>query len=424
MTSHSKDTLARLAYNLRWAWHAPTADLFHSLAPDVWDATHNPIAVMRAVADAREVLNQHAERLAAARVDLENYLNRRPRVVRASRIAYFSAQFRVTDYLPIYAGGLGDEAGECLRRASDLGVPVIGVGLLYRYGHARQVADRTGEQREVPERLNTDTLPLLPVFAADGVPLEIGVPLPGRTLVARAWIARVGRVPLYLLDTDIQQNREDDRWITAYLNEGDSDTRLRQQMLLGIGGARLIKVLRRLGLEAAPELYQLNGADSAFVALELAAERMRTNQTSDFFLAHQQVTHTIALKASRLLAEGHEPFHPELIDAYLAAYRRELGLTHNEFMSLGRRDPLNHNEPFSTTRLAVRSAHARDAMRLACLPSDSEAILVSGKAGPLPGGAGPAFGEVTEAWTRPRSAVHALTRPRLTRIRPGMGHRD
>ena len=145
MTSQSTNLLARLAYNLRWAWHTPTADLFRSLAPDIWDATHNPVAVLRTVGDAPDVLDSRTELLAVAATDLEHYLDRAPQVPNAPRVAYFSAEFAIAECLPIYSGGLGVLAGDHLKAASDLGVPLVGVGLLYRYGYFRQSIDRSSQ---------------------------------------------------------------------------------------------------------------------------------------------------------------------------------------------------------------------------------------------------------------------------------------
>jgi starch phosphorylase len=360
--SQSTPILERLAYNFRWAWHAPTADLFRRIAPDVWESTHTPVAVLRAVREAPEVLDTHAERLAALGSDLGDYLNRPPRALGIPRVAYFSAEFAIAECLPIYSGGLGVLAGDHLKAASDLGVPMLGVGLLYRYGYFRQRIDAAGRQREVYDRLDTDTVPLQPVFAADGIPLEVGVPFPGRTVVARVWLAQVGRVPLYLLDTDVARNREDDRWITGHLYGGDKDTRLRQEIVLGIGGARLIHALRLLGLEVAPEVYHLNEGHSAFVALERAAERMRSMAVGDFSVAHEQVAESMTFTTHTPVAAGHDAFPAELIEAYLGPYRQELGLSRDQLMALGRRDATNPEEEFSMTVLALRSAHARNAV--------------------------------------------------------------
>jgi len=238
----------------------------------------------------------------------------------------------------------------------------LALALLYRYGYLQQRIGATGYQWEVYDRLETDSVPFRPVFAADGVPLEIGVPFPGRTVLARVWVAQVGRVPLYLLETDLPPNREDDRWITGHLYGGDEDTRLRQVIVLGVGGARLIRALQLLELEVAPELYHLNEGHSAFVAVDQAAERMQTTGMSDSFMAHQEAAASVAFTTHTSVAAGHDSFPAELIEAYFADYRQQLGLTHEQFMSLGRRDPGDHEEHLSMTVLALRSAHARNAV--------------------------------------------------------------
>ena len=352
--------LNRLSYNLRWAWHTPTTDLFRDLVPRVWDESQNPVAVVRAVAELPELSEAHAARILELDFDLNEYLSRMPANSRSPHVAYFSAEFAIAECLPIYSGGLGVLAGDHLKAASDLGVPLIGVGLLYRYGYFRQAIDENGWQRESYDRLTPEDLPLRPVYACDGLPLEIGLPLADRIVRARVWLAQVGRVPLYLLDTDIPGNREDDRWITGHLYGGDSDTRLRQEIVLGIGGVRLLEALRVLALQPAAQVYHLNEGHAAFAAVEHAAERMRQSHEPDFFVAHAEMAETLAFTTHTPVAAGHDTFHPELIEAYLGEYREQLGLTHDGFMSLGRRDAEDHEEPFSMTVLALRSAHARN----------------------------------------------------------------
>jgi len=354
--------LARLAFNLHWAWHAPTSNFFRSLAPEVWDATHNPVAVMHVAQQSPSLLTERADVIAGLGAALDEYLTAPPIVQHTPRIAYFCAEFAIAECLPIYSGGLGVLAGDHLKAASDLGVPMLGIGLLYRYGYFRQTIDASGRQREAYDRLAVESLPLVPVQAAEGVPLEIGVPVAGRTVRARAWLAQVGRVRLYLLDTDVPMNREDDRWITGHLYGGDADTRLRQEIVLGIGGARLIEALRRLGVEVAPEVYHLNEGHSAFVALERAAERARMNSDDDFFRVHKDVAQTTAFTTHTPVAAGNDTFSADLIEAYLSDYRHELRLTHDEFMSLGRRDPYDQSADFSMTVFALRSAQARNAV--------------------------------------------------------------
>src|SRR5258708_23145347 len=164
--------------------------------------------------------------------------------------------------------------------------------------------------------MDIDAVPLRRVFESDDVTLEIGIPFPSRTVVARVWVAQVGRVHLYLLDTDVPRNREEDRWITGHLYGGDRDTRLRQEIVLGIGGARLIQALRLLGLEVAPEVYHLNEGHSAFVAVERAAERMRSGATEGFFTAHRHLAQTLAFTTHTSVKSAHDPFPPVSTQSY------------------------------------------------------------------------------------------------------------
>src|SRR5258708_36608419 len=194
--------------------------------------------------------------------------------------------------------------------------------------------------------MDIDAVPLRPVFAADGVPLEIGVPFPSRTVVARVWVAQVGRVHLFLLDTDVPRNREEDRWITGHLYGGDRDTRLRQEIVLGIGGARLIQALRLLGLEVAPEVYHLNEGHSAFVTIERAAEHMRAIGDGDFFAAYRHVAQSTAFTTHTPVAAGNDAFPAELMEPYQSDYRQHIGLTADELMALGRRDAHDHGADF------------------------------------------------------------------------------
>src|SRR5256886_3308157 len=264
--------LEQLAYNLRWSWNSAARDLFQSLAPEPWSKTHNPIAVLKTAANEPDRLAEHAESILAQHGALEQYMTSTPRVKGVPRIAYFCAEFAIAESLPIYSGGLGVLAGDHLKAASDLGLPLVAVGLLYRYGYFRQVIDETGYQHEAYDRLDTDALAIRPVLTAQGTPVMIEVPFPGRSVLARVWVAQVGRIPLYLLDTDLADNREDDRWITGHLYGGDQDTRIRQEIVLGIGGLRALRAI--LPPEAQPDVLHLNEGHSAFLSLELARERL------------------------------------------------------------------------------------------------------------------------------------------------------
>jgi glycogen phosphorylase len=354
------ETLEQLAYNLRWSWHRPTAELFDSLAPDVWAATHNPLAVVRELAHDPRRLDARGEQVLALKADLDRYLVQPSQLPGAPRIAYFCAEFAIADCLPIYSGGLGVLAGDHLKAASDLGLPLVGVGLLYRYGYFRQAIDDTGYQRENYDQLQPRSVPLRPLVNADGRPILVATPLPGRNVLARIWCAQVGRVPLYLLDTDLPENREDDRWISGHLYGGDQDTRLRQELVLGIGGLRTLRVL--LPPDHHPLLLHMNEGHSAFVALELARERLVAGVANSFDEAQLQVAPRLAFTTHTPVALGHDVFPSELVEAYLASYRPLIGLTHEQVMHLGRANPTDASEGFSMTVLSLRSAARRNAV--------------------------------------------------------------
>jgi starch phosphorylase len=354
------NSLARLAYNLRWAWAPNTTQLFASLAPATWQATHNPVAVLETVE--QTALERHHAAIEAARAELDDYLTG-PRPPAVPPIAYLSAEFAITECLPLYAGGLGVLAGDYLKVASDLGVPLIGVGLFYRFGYFRQTLDATGRQQECYDALDPAKLPLRPVVWSDRGPLYVSIPFSGRTVWARVWRADVGRVPLYLLDTNLARNREDDRWITAHAYGGEQDTRIRQEIVLGIGGARLLRTLRVTGLERAPAIYHVNEGHSAFVVLELARERLRHGQASGFDEALHQVAQRVVFTTHTPLPAGHDTFSVDLVETYLGEYSRELGLASIlDLARLGQRLPSAPEEPFSMTVLALRGAARRNAV--------------------------------------------------------------
>jgi glycogen phosphorylase len=350
--------LEQLAYNLRWSWDSATLDLFQSLAPEPWARTHNPIAVLKAAANDPDRLAEHAESILERLAALEKYLNRKPHVSGAPRIAYFCAEFAIAESLPIYSGGLGVLAGDHLKAASDLGLPLVAVGLLYRYGYFRQVIDDTGYQREAYDRLDTGAVAVRPVHTAHGAPVVIEVPFPGRSVLARVWLAQVGRVPLYLLDTDLPENREDDRWITGHLYGGDQDTRIRQEIVLGIGGLRALRAI--LPSDAQPEVLHMNEGHSAFLSLELAREQLASGAAKNFDDAALKVAPKLAFTTHTPVAAGHDAFPSDLVEAYFNGYRQQLGLTHDEFMQRGRREQAAAWDRYSMTILALRSASRRN----------------------------------------------------------------
>ena len=280
--------LTELAGNLRWSWHTGTQDLFASVDPAAWRAAaYDPVRLLGAVSGARlaELATDPGflERLSAARTDLEDYLTGDRWYQRFGRpgrgqdapaaIAYFSPEFGVAAVLPQYSGGLGILAGDHLKTASDLGVPVTGVGLLYRYGYFRQSLSADGWQEERYPVLDPDGLPLTLLRETDGSLAEVTLGLSGaQTLTARIWVAQVGRVPLLLLDSDTEDNSPELRSVTDRLYGGNSEHRLRQEMLLGIGGVRALRAFSRITGAPAPEVFHTNEGHAGFLGLERIRE--------------------------------------------------------------------------------------------------------------------------------------------------------
>ncbi|MFD3927951.1 glycosyltransferase family 1 protein [Streptomyces sp. NPDC058614] len=277
--------LSDLARNLRWSWHAETRDLFQSVDPERWAASDgDPVRLLGSVSPGRlaELTEDRRflRRLAAAADDLRDYVTgdrwyqtqaSTPELPAA--IAYFSPEFGITAALPQYSGGLGILAGDHLKAASDLGVPLIGVGLLYRHGYFRQSLSRDGWQQEHYPVLDPNELPVVPLRESDGSLAQVSLALPGgRALRARVWLAQVGRVPLLMLDSDVEENDLGERGVTDRLYGGGSEHRLLQEMLLGIGGVRAVRTYCRLTGHAQPEVFHTNEGHAGFLGLERIAE--------------------------------------------------------------------------------------------------------------------------------------------------------
>jgi glycogen phosphorylase len=352
-----------LAYNLRWAWKHDMIELFLRLDADLWEETgHNPIRMLGTVGQERlaQLATDAGFVAHMERVDqyLDDYLTnvettwftRTYGAVEKPLIGYFSLEFAITECLQIFAGGLGVLAGDHLKSASDLNVPLVGVGLLYQQGYFQQYLNQAGWQQEAYEDNHFDNLPLVPERTKDGSPLMVEVQFPGRTVVAQVWRADVGRVPLYLLDTNIPQNtRPQDRDITDQLYGGDQDLRIRQEILLGIGGYRALKAL---GI--APVVYHMNEGHSAFLALEHTRHLMVDHGLS-FAEAKEAAAAGCVYTTHTPVPAGHDRFPGHLMQHYFNDYAtRDLGLDWNTFMGLGRENPFDHNEPFCMTVLAIR----------------------------------------------------------------------
>ncbi|MGW4734645.1 alpha-glucan family phosphorylase [Streptomyces shenzhenensis] len=284
--------LSDLARNLRWSWHAETRDLFQSVDPGRWASSGgDPVRLLGSVRPARlaELAGDRRflRRLAAAAADLDDYVGG-PRWYQTqpaglpSAVAYFSPEFGITAALPQYSGGLGILAGDHLKEASDLGVPLIGVGLLYRHGYFRQTLSRDGWQQEHYPVLDPNELPLTLLQEEDGSPAQVSLALPGgRRLRARIWLAQVGRVPLLMLDSDVEENDLGERGVTDRLYGGGSEHRLLQEMLLGIGGVRAVRTYCRLTGHPEPEVFHTNEGHAGFLGLERIAELRAGGQDVD-----------------------------------------------------------------------------------------------------------------------------------------------
>ncbi|GAB4547791.1 MAG: glycosyltransferase family 1 protein [Anaerolineae bacterium] len=358
------EPLRKLAYNLRWTWSHETIELFRRLDSDLWEASgHNPVLMLGSIdqgqlAAAATDLGflAHLERVSQ---NLDAYMNsesdwfrRTHGVTEGPVFAYFSAEFGLTECLSIFAGGLGALAGDHLKSASDLGVPLVGVGLLYQQGYLRQYLNEAGWQQEIYEDNDFPNLPLTLECRPDGAPLTVEVAYPGRMVTAQVWRAQVGRVSLYLLDTNIPANRIEDRGITHQLYGGDLEMRIEQEIMLGIGGYR---ALEALGLE--PTVYHVNEGHAAFLTLERVRRLMETHGLS-FAEAREAASAGTVFTTHTPVEAGHDYFPPDLMQRYFAEYARNLGLSFHEFMALGRRNPNDAGETFCMTVLALRMAAA------------------------------------------------------------------
>ncbi|MER2136644.1 MAG: alpha-glucan family phosphorylase, partial [Arthrobacter sp.] len=279
--------LSRLAGNLRWSWHQPTRDLFNDLDPQIWAKSgHDPVRALGMVS--RQTLERISadsglvDRIRSLDENLEHYLTE-PRWYQSlgedapRSIAYFSPEYGISAVLPQYSGGLGILAGDHLKSASDLGVPLVGVGLLYQAGYFKQSLSRDGWQQETYPVLDPNGLPLTLLREEDGTPSRISLPLPnGRQLMAQIWRADVGRVPLLLLDADVRGNDDAARGITDRLYGGGGDHRLQQELLLGMGGVKALRVFERLTGSPAPEVFHTNEGHAGFLGVERIRELMDT----------------------------------------------------------------------------------------------------------------------------------------------------
>ena len=356
------DELIDLALDLRWSWDHGADEIWRSLAPELWDVTRNPWSILQTVAPGKlkDLANNtefrsRVEALSRERGALPSatWFQKAGAGAPLTRVAYFSLEFMLGEALPIYSGGLGNVAGDQLKAASDLGVPVVGVGLLYQEGYFRQAIAADGSQLALYPINDPGQLPITPARDDTGEWIRLQIHLPAYAVWVRAWQAQVGRVTLYLLDMNDPGNPPIVRGITNELYGGGVELRLTQELVLGIAGWRL---LRRLGLN--PEVCHLNEGHAAFATLERAADFMRaTGQSFDVAL---QVTRAGNLFTTHTpVAAGFDRFPPDLMRLHLADYAEsQLGIPFRDLMALGRQNPDDDQEPFNMAHLAIRASGA------------------------------------------------------------------
>lgn len=347
--------LRELSNNLWWCWHDKARALFMALNPTMWDKCHNPIQVLGQADNDRleklvasdeymrlynEVLDEFDAYMAKPLQPLSKELTPE------QPVAYFSTEYGITESVPIYSGGLGVLSGDHLKSSSDMAVPLVGIGLLYKEGYFKQEMDENGRQVAVYPINNFSQLPLTLVTGADNEPLYIQLELPGRILYARVWRMMVGRTALYLMDTDVPKNSEEDRKITSRLYEANREVRLLQEMILGMGGVRM---LRALGI--VPSVFHMNEGHSAFLGLERLLECMRAGMTYEE--AFCRVRANTVFTTHTPVPAGNESFAVDLMGRYFGAFAQALGLSWEQFIKLGQMEGGNpHN--FEMTVLALR----------------------------------------------------------------------
>ncbi|OUC11613.1 MAG: alpha-glucan phosphorylase [Alkalinema sp. CACIAM 70d] len=354
--------LADLAYNYWWCWHHEAISLFVMIDPVEWGRCgQNPVILLEQVSSDRltqltcdpqymkqfhQVLAQFDQYMTG--LDTWGSQHLPDHLSYQHPIAYFCAEFGIHESLPVYSGGLGILAGDHMKSASDLAIPMVGIGLLYRQGYFRQRLNREGWQEDYYVDAPFERMALSPVKNSDGQPIIIAVQVRSRQVQAQIWQVNVGRTRLFLLDTDIDGNDPIDRWLTGHLYGGNQETRIAQEILLGIGGVR---ALEALGIE--PAIYHLNEGHAAFCLLEVCRQAMqKTGQA--FYDVEKSVRERCVFTTHTPVPAGHDVFSADLIDSFFANYWEELKLTREQFLSLGARRLGDPWEPFGMTVLALR----------------------------------------------------------------------
>jgi starch phosphorylase len=369
--SHADDLYRKLwalANNLWWSWHPECDQLFRDIDPIRWrQIDHNPVALLREMT-AEQLAERASEMVLHSRINyayrrLQEYLaatrtwaSTNAGVLGSKPVAYFSAEFGIHESVPIYSGGLGVLSGDHIKSASGLGVPLVGIGLYYSQGYFRQYLDDAGYQGEDYLETQINNLPMVPALDLKGEPITVSIDTRRGQLHAKVWVMHVGRVKLYLLDCNVEGNKPEDRELTSRLYGGDQRTRIRQELVLGVGG---VKALHALGIE--PGVYHLNEGHSAFGPLQVIHYLMHEDGMS-FPDAHRQVARMTCFTTHTPVPAGHDRFPPDLVEEHLGPLRDSLGLSDKELMGLGRVDPNNSHESFCMTVIGFKMSRYANAV--------------------------------------------------------------
>ncbi|HNX26267.1 MAG TPA: alpha-glucan family phosphorylase [Phycisphaerae bacterium] len=355
------EPLAMIAENIWWSWNHDAQDIFRRLDSDLWEATHhNPVAMLGQIDQFRlEEVSKDAGYVAQLQhvaKNLEEYMAAEGWWVQKygknemPEIAYFCAEFGLTECLPIYSGGLGVLAGDHMKSASELDLPLVGVGLLYQQGYFRQRLNADGWQLELFPRNDFHNLPVELVSGSDGQPLKISVEFPDRNVMAQIWQVIVGRISIFLMDTNVPENMPDDRRITSQLYGGDHEIRVQQEIILGIGGVRM---LMALGIQ--PKAFHMNEGHSAFLTLERIRVIMQEKKIS-FAEAREAVAASSIFTTHTPVPAGNDAFEPWLVEKYFSHYVSQLGMGVKDLLNMGRLEPFTDDTPLNMTILALRTS--------------------------------------------------------------------
>ena len=362
------DKCVALARNLWWSWHPEVDNLFRDLDPIRWrQLDHNPIALLAEFTPERldmrasemvlySRINHAYRRLKEYMAGKQTWGSTHAGVLGSKPVAYFSAEFGLHESVPIYSGGLGVLSGDHIKSASGLGIPLVAIGLFYDQGYFKQHLDLDGWQQEEYLDTKVENVPMEPALSPDGKSITVRVDTRNGFLLAKVWLMRVGRVALYLLDCDVEGNSPEDRQLTSRLYGGDHRTRIRQELVLGVGGMR---ALRALGIK--PGVYHLNEGHSAFVPLEAIRERME-NDGQSFDESLRNVAQCTCFTTHTPVPAGHDRFDKGMIEEHLGPLRDALRISHDQLMGLGRVEPQNDSESFCMTVLALKLSRRANAV--------------------------------------------------------------